>query len=127
MIVIQYHTVSSAVAAALVICIAAALMRAKKIPFDEAVIKTVVAVLCVATATDVVAVDLSRVWPPAEKNGGHLIGTVIGSAGLRISGATVKVNSTATHVVREVTSDSRGIFTLPHLDSGNYTVEVSGP
>jgi hypothetical protein len=54
-----------------------------------------------------------------------LSGTVFDSSGAVVPGATVTAKNTATSTTRTTTSDANGLFTIPALDPGNYTVTVS--
>src|ERR1700730_15328962 len=57
---------------------------------------------------------------------GAISGTVQDASAAAISGARVQIVSDATHqVIREVTTDSSGLFTATLLPVGTYTVEVS--
>ena len=54
-----------------------------------------------------------------------LTGTVADTAGGVIPGATVEVKNNATGVRQTVVTNSSGIFSLPGVDAGLYTVTVS--
>jgi uncharacterized surface anchored protein len=57
---------------------------------------------------------------------GAITGTIQDSSGGVLAGAKIEVISEATNqVVRQLTSDSSGLFTAPLLPVGNYTVQVS--
>ena len=59
---------------------------------------------------------------------GAISGTVQDSSGAFISGARVRVTNEATaQLLREVVTDSSGLFTAPLLPVGSYTVEVGAP
>src|ERR1700739_2574771 len=59
---------------------------------------------------------------------GAISGTVQDATGAVIQNAKVNIQSQATgEVVRQVTSDSSGLFTATLLPVGTYTVEVSAP
>src|SRR5580704_2150040 len=54
-----------------------------------------------------------------------LVGTVLDPAGAAVQGAKVEVRDTGTNEVRSITSDQKGEFTVPHLNPGIYTVNVT--
>src|SRR5262245_61589904 len=54
-----------------------------------------------------------------------LSGTVVDTAGGVINGATVVVKNTAGSVAIEVQTNSSGIFSVPALNVGTYSVSVS--
>lgn len=56
---------------------------------------------------------------------GQISGTVTDSNGAVVSGAAVKVVSTDTNFSRETTTNSDGVFTVPLLPPGSYSVEVT--
>jgi hypothetical protein len=61
----------------------------------------------------------------AQVTGATLSGTVSDSSGGVVIGATVSTRNTATGLVREVTTDSAGLFTIPNLVPGDYEVKVT--
>ena len=57
---------------------------------------------------------------------GAISGTVQDASGAAVAGAKVDVISDATNLsVRQVTSDSAGLFTVPLLPVGSYTIQVT--
>src|SRR6185503_1175981 len=62
----------------------------------------------------------------AQEITGSIVGTVKDSAGAGVAGATVTVTDPAKKdlVVRTVTTNDDGEFTVPNLQIGNYTVTV---
>jgi hypothetical protein len=56
---------------------------------------------------------------------GTISGTVTDPSGAAIAGATVEVKNTATQVVRTVTTNAQGRYTVPELIVGAYDVKVS--
>jgi Carboxypeptidase regulatory-like domain/TonB dependent receptor/TonB-dependent Receptor Plug Domain len=61
----------------------------------------------------------------AQVTGATLAGTVTDPSGGVVVGAAVSAKNTATGVVRDATTDSAGIFSLPNLTPGDYEVKVS--
>jgi hypothetical protein len=68
-------------------------------------------------------IGATALWGQAVN--GTISGTVIDPSGAAIAGATVEVKNTATQVVRNVTTNAQGRFTVPELFVGNYDVRVS--
>jgi hypothetical protein len=66
---------------------------------------------------------------PAFAQGGgtaaSLTGTVIDSVGGAIPGATVEVKNNATGAIERLITNSTGVFSVPALSPGTYTVTVS--
>ena len=75
------------------------------------------AVLCFGLMTGVVA--------HAQVTGATVSGTVTDPSGGVIANAAVSATNTATAVVRETTSDSAGLYTIPNLVPGVYEIKVS--
>jgi hypothetical protein len=68
-----------------------------------------------------------RWWRPAayaQTATATFSGKIVDESDAAIVGAIVKVTNTGTGLKRQATSDSDGLFTLPLLPPGNYTVEV---
>ncbi len=61
----------------------------------------------------------------AQVTGATLSGTVSDSSGGVVVGATISSRNTATGIVREATTDSAGLFTIPNLVPGDYEVKVT--
>jgi hypothetical protein len=60
----------------------------------------------------------------AQSNTGRLIGTIATADGV-VSGATVVVKDNKTGKERTVTANEEGVFVVPQLEVGAYTVKVS--
>ena len=58
-------------------------------------------------------------------NTATLTGSVVDSGGGVIPGATVEVKNDATGVVESVVTNASGVFSVPGLNAGTYTVTVS--
>jgi hypothetical protein len=54
-----------------------------------------------------------------------LSGTVLDSSGAVVPGATIVAKNNATATTRSTVSDGNGLFTIPALEPGDYTVTVS--
>ncbi len=54
-----------------------------------------------------------------------LSGTVTDPSGAAVPNANIKATNTANNVAKETKSNSDGVFTIPFLDPGVYTVEVT--
>jgi len=54
-----------------------------------------------------------------------LSGTVLDSSGAVVPGATITAKNTATSTTRTAVSDGNGLFTIPALEPGDYTVTVT--
>ncbi|MBZ5661000.1 MAG: TonB-dependent receptor [Acidobacteriia bacterium] len=63
----------------------------------------------------------------AQVSGASLSGTVKDSSGAVILNAQVSVTDVATGVIRNVTTDSSGLYSAPNLLPGNYEVSVTAP
>ncbi|MGI9071405.1 MAG: carboxypeptidase regulatory-like domain-containing protein [Bryobacteraceae bacterium] len=63
----------------------------------------------------------------AQSPEGAIVGTVNDSTGARVPGAQVEVESLASGVKREATSDNRGEFTIEFLAPGGYRATISKP
>jgi hypothetical protein len=61
----------------------------------------------------------------AQVVGATVTGTVSDPSGAAIPGATVSCNNLATGVVREVSSDAAGFYTLANVAPGTYTLTVT--
>jgi hypothetical protein len=60
----------------------------------------------------------------AQVTGATLTGTVTDSSGAALASAKVTAKNTATGVIREATSDSAGLYSLPNLSPGDYELTV---
>jgi len=67
-------------------------------------------------------------WAFAQKENGQIAGTIQDASGAVVSGAKVSAKGLNTGLMRETTSNSSGLFTLPSLPPGPYEVviEASG-
>jgi hypothetical protein len=63
----------------------------------------------------------------AQVTGATLSGTITDPSGSVIAGAEVSIKNTGTGIVRTVTTDSAGLFSVPNLDPGTYEVAISSP
>jgi carboxypeptidase family protein len=61
----------------------------------------------------------------SQATGATLTGTVTDPSGAVVAGATVSARNLATGVVRDVTSDSAGLYTIPNLIAATYEVKAS--
>jgi len=61
----------------------------------------------------------------AQVTGATLAGTVTDPSGGVVVGAQVSAKNTATGAVRDVTTDSAGLYTIPNLAPGDYEVKVT--
>src|SRR6266699_5378375 len=61
----------------------------------------------------------------AQVTGATLSGTITDPSGGVIPNAMVSVRNTATGVTREVTADTAGFYSLPHLLAGSYELTVT--
>ncbi len=55
---------------------------------------------------------------------GEITGTVTDSSGAVISGTQIRVTNTATQQVRTATSNDTGVYTIPYLVPGSFTVRA---
>jgi hypothetical protein len=61
----------------------------------------------------------------AQLAGANLSGVVLDGSGGAVPNATVSIKNVATGVVREVQSNSDGLYSAPNLPPGSYEIEVS--
>jgi hypothetical protein len=54
-----------------------------------------------------------------------LTGSVTDPSGAAIPSATVRATNTATNAAKEVRTTTDGVYTIPYLDPGNYSVEAA--
>src|SRR5688572_3608677 len=64
-------------------------------------------------------------WAQTGGSTSTLTGSVVDSAGGVIPGATVDVKNNATGVVNSVVTNTAGVFSVPGLNPGTYTVTVA--
>src|SRR5258708_33201320 len=63
----------------------------------------------------------------AQLAGANLSGVVSDESGAAVAGATVTIRNTATGGVREVRTNTDGIYAAPNLAPGTYDVAVTAP
>jgi hypothetical protein len=63
----------------------------------------------------------------AQVAGAALSGTVTDSTGATVANAAIDIKNTATGIVRDVHTDTAGLYTAPNLDPGVYDVSASAP
>ncbi len=61
----------------------------------------------------------------AQVSGATLSGTVTDPSGSAVANATVAVRNTSTGIIREVTTDSAGFYTVPNLPPADYEVKTT--
>jgi Carboxypeptidase regulatory-like domain/TonB-dependent Receptor Plug Domain len=61
----------------------------------------------------------------AQVSTGTILGRASDPAGAAVAGAAVKVTNLGTGIVSETTTNARGLFTIPNLQAGHYSVSVS--
>ena len=61
----------------------------------------------------------------AQSNTGTILGTVLDDTGAAIPGATVTVKNLGTGAQRVVKSDGSGVYSVPDLQVGHYSVTIS--
>ena len=76
----------------------------------------------------VLLLTVQGVWAQSEAGGATLGGTVTDPSGAVVSGAKVKVSNELTGLARESVSNASGVFSLPRLPIGRYSlvVEMAG-
>src|SRR5947208_831285 len=63
----------------------------------------------------------------AQTSQGLMTGHVVDAGGASVPGATVSVKNEATGVATDAASDANGIYTLPSLVPGRYTITATAP
>src|ERR1700716_3531010 len=63
----------------------------------------------------------------AQVAGANLSGTVTDASGAGVPNATVWIKNTATGIVRDITTDSDGVYSAPNLLPGVYDVTATAP
>jgi len=58
-------------------------------------------------------------------NGGSIQGTITDPTGAAVSGAQITIRSTSTGSVRQVATDSAGLYSVGPLNPGSYTVLIT--
>ncbi|HEY0728831.1 MAG TPA: carboxypeptidase-like regulatory domain-containing protein, partial [Pyrinomonadaceae bacterium] len=61
----------------------------------------------------------------AQSTTGRLVGTVLDPNGAAVPGANITVTDNATQRARSVESNDQGLFSVPQLEFGTYTVTVA--
>jgi len=67
---------------------------------------------------------LSTVSVVAQVAGGTIQGTITDSTGAALPNAQISVRNVATSVVREVSTNKDGVYSLPNVDPGEYDILV---
>ena len=70
-----------------------------------------------------ILVSIASVSVHAQESGGNL-GAVTDPSGAAVGNAKVTIRNTATGVVRNVTTNSEGLYIAPNLIPGRYEVRV---
>jgi hypothetical protein len=65
----------------------------------------------------------ATVW--AQVSGGTISGTVTDSSGGVVPGASISITNTQTNVIREAVTDDKGLYVVPNLLPGSYTVTAT--
>lgn len=78
-----------------------------------------------ATALCVLMLASATAWAQTGGSTSTLTGTVVDSDGGVIPGATVEVKNNATGVVNSVVTNTSGVFSVPGLNPGTYTVTAA--
>ena len=78
-----------------------------------------------ATALLVLVFGSAAAWAQTGGSTSTLTGSVVDSEGGVIPGATVDVKNNATGVVNSVVTNTSGVFSVPGLNPGTYTVTVA--
>lgn len=73
-----------------------------------------------------ILVAASPVWSQTAATG-QVVGTIADSSGAVVGGASVTVKNADTGFLRTVTSNEFGIYTVPLLPPGKYSVTVTAP
>lgn len=63
----------------------------------------------------------------AQVSGGTITGTAADASGAAVPGANVVVRNDATNATQTLHANGTGLFNVPNIDPGNYTVTVSAP
>jgi len=61
----------------------------------------------------------------AQENAATLTGVVTDPSGAPVPNASVKATNNATNAVRDTKTNNQGVYTIPYLDPGVYTIEIS--
>ncbi|HTF66590.1 MAG TPA: carboxypeptidase regulatory-like domain-containing protein, partial [Edaphobacter sp.] len=77
-----------------------------------------------ALATVLISISTMSLGQVTTVNGGSIQGTITDPSGAIISGAKITVSANDTGTVRNITTDSSGVYVLGPLVPGNYTVKV---
>lgn len=63
----------------------------------------------------------------AQVSGGTISGTITDSSGAAIPNATVEIRNAATDVLRSLSTNDAGFYSVPNLVPGAYSIRVSAP
>ena len=61
----------------------------------------------------------------AQENAATLTGVITDPSGASVPNAAVKATNEATNSVRDTKTNTQGVFTIPYLDPGVYTIEIT--
>ena len=86
--------------------------------------RSLLKVLCLVLVLSFGAM-VQKAW--AQGAVGTINGTILDPAGAAVPGATVIAVNSATGVESNTTSTSAGVYTLPYLPSGTYSIKASAP
>ena len=81
--------------------------------------------LGLAIALVVLASTSGRLWAQAQT--ATITGTATDSSGAALAGAKITVTSTETNVSQTTTTNAQGLYSVPDLNVGTYSVEASQP
>ncbi len=73
------------------------------------------------------ALCLSTVGARGQVATGDVLGTVTDSSDAAVSGATIRIENTGTHISKEAHSGDNGAYTFTQLQPGTYSLTVTGP
>ena len=60
----------------------------------------------------------------AQTSSGEISGVVVDPSGSAVPGVTITLTSTATNAVREVVTNSAGLYVIPSILPGTYTLKA---
>lgn len=72
----------------------------------------------------VVFLNTNTLWAQSQLGTGAISGAVTDSAGMAVPEASVTVTNTGTGLVRRITTEGAGLFSVPVLPIGQYVVRV---
>lgn len=80
-----------------------------------------------AAAVVLLLVAMSWIGAAGQTTGGTITGAVLDSTGAALNGAQVRVVDDATNAIQTLTTAGAGLFNVPNVNPGNYTVTVTAP